>query len=108
MLWRQKKLVDEQPCNADGDCRIGYIEDGAEEFEVLSADKRHPMWPSGLKQREIEHVDHLSLEEGSIAAFGWEECGNAVVALVEDESVEATVDDVAQGTCQYQYEADDE
>ena len=106
MLWCEKKLVYEQPGNADGDRRIGYVEDGTEEFEVLSTDKGYPKRPIGLKQREIEHINYLALQEGGIAALGREEGGNVVVAFVEDKAVETAVDDVAQGSGQDKCKAD--
>ena len=101
-------MVDQEPYNADGDRRIGHVEDGAEEFEVLATHKRHPVGPIELKQREIEHVDHAALHQRGIAAFGREEGGHGVVALVEDEAVEAAVDDVAQGAGEDEGEAEDE
>ena len=50
-----------QYTNRDGG--VGDVEDGAEELQFLSADKRHPGRPSSMYHREVEHIDYASMQE---------------------------------------------
>ena len=98
LLFEDKKLVDNQPNGSNCDGRVGHIEDGVEENEVLSAYKRHPLGPTGVDKWEVEHIDDAALQQRGIATLGWEELGHAIVALVEDEAIEEAVDKVAYGS----------
>ena len=75
---------------------------------MLSADKRNPTRPIKLEQREIEHIHHPTLEKGCVAAFGREKGGDGVEALVENEAIEATVDDIAHSAGKDECETEDE
>ena len=101
-------MVDEKEDYADGYGGVGDVEDGVEEFEVFAADEGHPLRPMEGEEWEVEHVDDFAAEEGSIAAFGREECGDGVVALVEYEAVEAAVDKVSDSAGEDECKADNE
>lgn len=102
------EVEDNQDGDADGDGGVGDIEDGVEELELFAADEGHPLGPVEAEQREVEHIDDTSVEERCVAAFGREKLRDVVVALVEDESVEAAVDEVADSADEDERQRDDE
>ena len=90
-----------------GDGRIGDVENRIEEGEVVASYERHPFRPIEVKERELEHIDHLSVEEGRITSIFGQERSHLAVAQVEDLPVEDAVDDVAKGAGCQQGDADD-
>ena len=94
--------VDDKPEGADGDGGVGDVEDGVEEEEVFAAEEGEPLGPVELEKGEVEHIDHLALEEGGVAAFGREEGCHREGALAEYQAIETAVDEVAHGTGKYQ------
>lgn len=82
----------------DGDVGVRQIEYRAEENEMFTPPYRQPRWEMPLDEREIEHVDDPSVQEGSIPAFFREQRGHLVKTAVEDQTVEQAVDDVPDGT----------
>ena len=91
------------------DGRVGKVEDGAEEDEVLSAHKRHPLGPIGVDDGEIEHIHHFAVEQGGVSsAFGQERGQLDGRALAEQHAVEDTIHDVAQRARQDEGYAHDE
>lgn len=90
---------------ADG--RIGQIENGAEENEMLTAHKRHPQRPVELEQREVKHVDHPSVQPIGIALPHGHKRGNAHArTLAKNGTIEDTVDDITHRPCENQRDAD--
>lgn len=65
---------------------------------MLTSAEGNPFRPSEFEQREIEHVNNTSLKQRGVTTFGREELCHIIVALVEDETIEETVDEVAYGT----------
>ena len=91
------------------DGRVGKVEDGAEEDEVLSAHKGHPLGPIGVDDGEIEHIHHLAVEQGGVSsAFGQERGQLDGRALAEQHAIEDAVHDVAQRARQDEGDAHDE
>ena len=68
---------------AAGDAAVGDVEDGPEEDHVAAAPDGEVRRQGGVDQREVEHVDHLAVEERRV---------------VENEPVEHRVDLVADGS----------
>ena len=101
-----KKLVDDEPYNTDSDGGISHVEDGVEEDQSLSAKPWHPRWPLAVNQREIKHVHHLAVQERGIASFRGEEGGYFIETLIEDEPVEAAVDQVSHSADKDEADAD--
>ena len=64
-------LEDEKGNHADGDGRIGYVEDGTKKFKFITADEGHPGGKIGFDDGEIKHIHHFAMKETGIAAFGW-------------------------------------
>ena len=85
------------------DRSISKIEYRAEEDEMLPSYEWHPFRPVGFNEREIEHVHYFAIEPVRIAFAYWNELGNeAVSAFTENFSIEDTVDDITDSTCQNQ------
>jgi hypothetical protein len=80
-----------------GNRSIGNIEDGAEEFEILSPDKRHPLRIMCFDEREIEHIHHPAMQKSSISVRWKYLCHMLIGALLEDQAVEHAVQEIAQG-----------
>ena len=101
-------IEEQEGYDAAGDGCIGKVEYGTEEDAVLAAIDGYPRGHVPLDEWEVEHIDDASVEEFSIAhAPGYELCCVGVGGIVEDESVEEAVDDVACGSCHDECEADD-
>ena len=62
----------------DGNVGVRQIEYRSEENEMFSAPYRQPRWEMPLNEREIEHIDHSSVQEGSVPAFFREQRGHLV------------------------------
>ena len=91
---------------SDGDVGIRQIEDGAEKVVVAVDQKaqqaRHAV---PLKQREIEHVDHLAHHEAGVMS---PEVRHGVgCRFGEDQSVKGAVEDVAHGSGEDQRQSHD-
>ena len=56
-------IENEQQHYADTYARIGEIEYGREEHEIIATPEWHPVGPCGLYDREIEHIYHLAIQE---------------------------------------------
>ena len=94
--------------DAAGDGCIGEVEYRTEEDAVFAAIDGNPRGHVPLDEGEVEHIDDASVEEFSVThAPGYELCRVGVGRVVEDESVEEAVDDVACGSCHDECEADD-
>jgi len=90
-----------------GDAGVSYVEDGLEEYEVLSAPDGNPGREDGVYQREVEHVDYLAEAYGGVAASGREELGDlGVGGFGEEGAVEEAVEDIAAGADHNQGDAD--
>ncbi len=89
--------VEQQHGNgATADRRIGQIEDGTEENEMLPSHKRHPRRPVELEQGEVEHIHHTPVQPVSVALSGRYKRGDTHPrTLAEDGAVKDTVDDIA-------------
>ena len=60
---------------------------------------------------EVEHVYNLAVEEAGVTAGFWQEVRDVLlvgVAVFEDEAVEHTVDEIAEGACENEGTAIDE
>ena len=87
---------------------IGKVENRLEEKELLSADPRHPRWPYETEQREVEHVDHTSEENRGVASAGRKERGHLRRrGIIENESIEDTIEYVARCACDDECQADE-
>ncbi len=97
-LFFLKKLLLEQDHQRHSyrDGRIGNIEDGVEEQEVFVTPNGDPRRESSLKKREIKHVNHSSVKQTRVAAFLRKKCCHMAVAIVENDTVERTVNDVSE------------
>ena len=54
---------------------ISEIEYRAEEDEMLPSTERHPLGPCSVNYREIEHVNHFTVEEACVASVGRKQLG---------------------------------
>ena len=87
---------------------IGDVEYRLEEEELLPAYEWDPVGPDEAEEREVEHVNHLAEEERSVASGFGEDGGDlGWHRVVEDQSVEHAVEDVACGSGCYKGEAHD-
>lgn len=100
-------VEEQQRYDTATDCRIGKVENRAEEDEMVSTYERHPRRPVCFDNREIEHIDHLTVEQRSVsAAFGHKGCQLRIGAFIKQHSVEYAVDDIAQRTRQDERDTD--
>ena len=109
LITADQFVIEEQQCHdAARDGCIGKVEDGGEEHAVLSGVDGHPCGHVPFDEGEVEHIDHLAVEEFAVAiSVGHELCHLRIGWVVEDESVEHAVDDVACRSCRDEGEADD-
>ena len=64
--------IEQQYCyHAATDAGISEIKDGTKKDEVIASDEGEPVGPVPLHEREIEHIDNLTLEQRSIALAPW-------------------------------------
>lgn len=102
-FFEKPSLENDEDGDTDRDGRIGDVEDGPEENELVPPPEREPVRIEALDDGEIEHVHHLAVQEAAVPAFGRHEPGDLMKgAFAEDHPVKGTVDDVAQGTGQDQ------
>ena len=100
-------VEEQQRYDTATDCRIGKVENRAEEDEMVSTYERHPRRPVCFDNREIEHIDHFTVEQRSVsAAFGHKGCQLRIGAFIKQHSVEYAVDDIAQRTRQDERDTD--
>ena len=98
----------QQGNDAARDGCIGEVKDRGEEHAVLTGVDGHPRRHVPFDEREVEHIDHLAVEELTVAiSIGLEVCNLRIRWCVEDESVEEAVDDVARCSCRDERKADD-
>ncbi len=100
MFWKKTALEDEEGDDADRYGGIGEVENGLEEGELLTADDGEPGGVMGIYEGEIEHVDDFAVEEIGVAIAKGDQVGDVLhvgVAVVEDESIKHTVEQVAKG-----------
>ena len=76
------------PC---GDSRVGDVEYRSKEKEFLSTPERKPIGEGTIDEREVQHVNHTTEKERGVAALLRHECGDLVIAVVEEDSVEHRV-----------------
>lgn len=108
-FFEKTSLENDEDGDTDRNGRIGDVEDGPEEDELIPSPEREPVRVEALDDREIEHVHHLAVQEAAVAPLGGHEPGNLVKgAFAEDHPVKGAVDDVAQGTGQDQGYAEHE
>ena len=66
---------------------------------MIASNEGNPFGPVPLHEREIEHIDHLTLEHRGVPFSPRHELRHAIGgALREDGAIEHTVDDIAQRT----------
>ena len=86
----------EQGDDATRDGCIGEVKDGAEEDEMVATTQRHPRGPIPFDKREVEHVHYPAVEQRAITRAKADEIGHhRCRRIVEDESVEDTVDNIS-------------
>lgn len=108
-LAERLAIKKEQGYHPATDGRVGKVEDRAEENEMLSSHKRHPLRPIGVDDGKIKHVYHLAIEQGGISsALRHKRSDLRGGAFVEQHAIEDTVHDVAQRTRQDEGDANDE
>ena len=90
-------MIYQQQChNTTRDSCIGKVEDWGEEHTMLTRIDRHPIRHVPFYQGEVEHIDHLAIEELTVPfSPRLEICHLRIRGIVEDESVEKTINDVA-------------
>ena len=85
----------QQPDDTHADAGIGEVEHRTEEDEMLTADKGHPQRPVQLKQREVEHIHHLSHQERGVTRTEGHEIRDIIRrGLREYQTIEQTVDQI--------------
>lgn len=100
-------LEDQDGDDTDRDRSVGEVEDWAEEFEFIAADKGEPRRIVRFDDREIEHVHYAAVQEGSIA-MRRKDFGDVLVRTsFEDEAIEHTIDQVAEGAGEDEAGTDD-
>lgn len=103
MLAKETFLEKQDSDNAGGDSSISDVEYRTEEHEIITAFERHPFRQVAFIDREIQHIHHAAVQEAAIAAARRQELRYFVShAVVEDQAIEHTVDQVAGGASQYQ------
>ena len=102
-------MIEKQQCHdAARDGCIGKVEDRGEEHTMLPRVDRHPRGHIPLDKGKVEHIDHSSVKELPISVTQWLKlCHLWIRRVVEDESVEEAIDDVACRPCRNQREAHD-
>ena len=100
-------VENEEGYYAAGDGCVGKVEDRGEKDAVLSGVDGHPCRHFPFDEREVEHVNNTSVKEFSVSvSVGLKVCDLGKGRVVEDESVEEAVDDVACRSCRDKGEAD--
>lgn len=89
-------LKEEDGDNAYRDGGIRQVKDGTKEFEIVAPDKGEPAWVMRLYDREVEHVDHAPVKEGGISMLGKHLRHVVVGAMLEDEPIEHTIEEIAE------------
>lgn len=89
---------------ADGDVGVSEVENRTEEDKVFASPKRDPSGEGAFHQGEVEHINHFAMQEGGVTAAVREDGGYFVVAVTEYHAIEEAVDDVADGSAEYQRE----
>lgn len=75
---------------------------------MLSTHKRHPFGPVEFEEREIEHIYNTTIEPCGIAFAKRHEMSHIRrCGIVEDESVEEAVEDIAQSAREHKGNADE-
>ena len=92
--------------HATADTSIGKIEYRAEEYEVLTSDKRHPGRPVEAEERKVEHIYHLTMQKLSVSFAEWYQFCNSAVAVRKYFAIYHRVDEVAYCTCKHKCHAD--
>lgn len=92
-------LVNQDKCDSHRDCRVGDIEYGPKEDELLATPKGEPRGIGAINQRKIKHVNHLAVEETGIASLRRKQLSLIKPgALAKNDSVERRIDNVTQRT----------
>ena len=101
-------VKNEEGYYAAGDGCVGKVEDRGEKDAVLSGVDGHPCRHFPFDEREVEHVNNTSVKEFSVSvSVGLKVCDLGKGRVVEDESVEEAIDDVACCPSRNQREAYD-
>ena len=86
-------------------CKVEYR---AEEDEVFSTYERHPSGPVCINYREVEHIHDFSIQTFGITfSHGYKRGNGTMSAFAEYETIEHTVDDIADCSSQYQWYTND-
>lgn len=92
--------------NTAGDAGIGKIEYGTEEEEIPATDEGQPGRPVEIKQGELEHVHHPTLEGCAVALTEGNQSCNGILEIGtvprwrEYLAIEDTINDIARGSGQ--------
>src|SRR5690606_38310897 len=92
-FFEEGSLSQEYDKDTDKNGRVGDVEDGTEKEEVIAADKRYPIGPGEIKQREEQHIDHLPVKPGRRGVGGM---------IVQQHAVEYTVNNIPYGAAEDQ------
>ena len=88
-------MEDEEVEDRNGDVTVRKVEDGRE--EQLATHQRHPL--GEVEEGEVEHIDHLAIDEWGIAAtLGQELCNTCEGRFGEDYTIECAIDHIADGS----------
>ena len=68
MLVKEPPLKDQNGKDPDRDRRIGQVENGPEEDEFLAGSEGEPLRKMTLDDGEVEHVNHLAIQQGRVAS----------------------------------------
>ena len=91
--------------NSGGYRHVSDIKDRVEKLEVFAAPDWKPLWEIPFEDREVEHVDHFSVEYCPVRFFR-KQRGQVVMAVVENNAVENRINDVSEGARQNQCDGD--
>ena len=101
-------IKDQKQKDSHADCGIRQVKDRPEENKVLPAPHRHPIRQDRIDQREIEHIDHLTMQPFTISSPLGHKGRHLTKAMVEHDPIEHRIKDIAQRSGQDQRDAGNE
>ena len=69
LLVKSFLIENDQDAHAGRNRHIGYIENGIEEFEIVSANDGHPVGKLRIDYWKIQHIHYFSVQQFAIRFF---------------------------------------
>ena len=107
-LLRKSVAIEQQKQeNAYTNSRVGQVKDRTEKDELFSTPDRHPIRQNRLYQREIKHIDHLSVQPAGITSAFRHKGRHLTEAMIEHHAIKNGVDNIPDRTREDQRDTSD-